>query len=711
VQSQDHLLDLNCAPCDEGDEDDCEEDDVCGEVSSEEYWDIGDVTYEYEHCGACFWYEERINKKIKSKRPIFSLCCNHGKIKFPKSTEPPQIVRQLLFGSVLEVAALVVEDFEPSRDDRDIVIESRSGQLKSINELNAAYLSLQYPIIFPYGEDGYREDIHYNGVEIPSELLDPHYYKEVQLFMMHGPCDPARNYSPCMHDGRCTKNFPKKFIGATTIDEDGYPIYRRREDGRTIKKDGIGLDNRSIKYLFKYVNKGNDCVTATFSQSANEEDSSNVDEINMYYDCRYISSSEASWRILEFPIQYRQSLAERLAFHLKNEQNVIFSDDDPINDVTNRPSARKSMFLSWFEENKEFLEARELTYAEFLLKFVWKKDSKKWEKRKTSAFSIRRIFFVPPGSGELYYLRLLLNVIRGAKIFEDLKKVNNRDHTTSRDACYALGLLDDDKEYVDSINEAKAEMTDDELRNHCLQRLKKILKGCGKSFQDFSTMPRPVYNEKQADNANRLIHDELHYNRHSLLVEHQQLVMNLRAKQKLVYEKIMAAVNEDKGEFFFLYGHGGTGKTFIWRTLSSGIRSRGNIVLTVASSDIASLLLPRVQTSHSRFAISLNPTEDATCNIKQGSPLANLIVKTKLIIWNEAPMMHRYYFKDLDHTLQDILRFKNTSSLDKPFGGKTVVLSDPISAIVDSTYPEFYCHSSDLDYLQQRAILAPTLDM
>ncbi|XP_016490040.1 uncharacterized protein LOC107809860 [Nicotiana tabacum] len=36
---------------------------------------------------------------------------------------------------------------------------------------------------------------------------------------------------------------------------------------------------------------------------------------------------------------------------------------------------------------------------------------------------------------------------------------------------------------------------------------------------------------------------------------------------------------------------------------------------------------------------------------------------------------------------------------------------DPISAIVESTYPDFFSHSSDIDYLQRRAILAPTLDM
>jgi hypothetical protein len=43
---------------------------------------------------------------------------------------------------------------------------------------------------------------------------------------------------------------------------------------------------------------------------------------------------------------------------------------------------------------------------------------------------------------------------------------------------------------------------------------------------------------------------------------------------------------------FFLHGYGGTGKTFMWRTLSTALRSKCQIVLTVASSGIASLLLP-----------------------------------------------------------------------------------------------------------------------
>ncbi|CAH9123138.1 unnamed protein product, partial [Cuscuta epithymum] len=59
--------------------------------------------------------------------------------------------------------------------------------------------------------------------------------------MMHGPCGPSRTNSPCMSNGRCTKHFPKKYNEETTIDDEGYPIYRRRDDGRTITKGEVEL--------------------------------------------------------------------------------------------------------------------------------------------------------------------------------------------------------------------------------------------------------------------------------------------------------------------------------------------------------------------------------------------------------------------------------------------------------------------------------------
>lgn len=55
-----------------------------------------------------------------------------------------------------EVAALVVGNFQENMDKRDIILQKTSGKLKRISELHPCYLPLQYPLIFPYGEDGFR---------------------------------------------------------------------------------------------------------------------------------------------------------------------------------------------------------------------------------------------------------------------------------------------------------------------------------------------------------------------------------------------------------------------------------------------------------------------------------------------------------------------------------------------------------------------------
>ena len=55
--------------------------------------------------------------------------------------------------------------------------------------------------------------------------------------------------------------------------------------------------------------------------------SSQVDEISDYQNARYISSNEAAWRILEFPIHERDPPVKQLAVHLENGQCVYFTED------------------------------------------------------------------------------------------------------------------------------------------------------------------------------------------------------------------------------------------------------------------------------------------------------------------------------------------------------------------------------------------------
>ncbi|XP_031111963.1 uncharacterized protein LOC116015936 [Ipomoea triloba] len=729
---------------------------------------------------------------------------------------------------VSEVATLVFGDLDTNMGQHDILVKTNAGTLQRITELNPSYLPLQYPLLFPYGEDGYtmveagrliyvrthqknlrcetyncltdaltrgevdpnaqgrriilpssfvggarymiqnyqdampeverflkdtncraedRPDIicrvfkmkldsliadcrknklfgSVNGViytiefqkrglphahillclekrkegtitrnldaiisvEILDKEMDTKYYTTVEEFMMHRPCGKEGMNSPCMSGNVCTKHFPNKFVETSTLDDDGYPIYRRRDTSRIVVKNGIPLDNRyvvphnrelllkyrahinvewcnqsrSIKYFFKYINKGHDRVTAEFCKSnTDKENGKVVDEINMYYDCRYISPCEAAWRLFGFDIQLRAPSVERLSFHLPGQQSVIFADDDPVENVINMPTIAHIA-------NKTYPEARALTYAEMPTRFVWKIDIRKWTPRKRG-FAIGRVFYVPPGTGDIYYLRCLLNKVRGPISFSDLMKVDGVQFGSFKDACYARGLIDDDKEYADAIQEASDWATGSHLRrlfvtllmsnsiarpdvvwdavwhllsedaqfhvrknlnmpelllseeqqqNFTLLELERLLSPLGKSLKDFPNMP--LANEECYNlAANKFIQEELCYNHDAQKVENEVLVSQLTEEQMTIYNEVLQNVDNNTRGLFFVYGYGGTGKTFLWRALPSYLRSKGDIFLNVASSGIASLLLPGWRTAHSRFAIPISINEDSTFNISQ----------------------------------------------------------------------------------------------
>lgn len=219
------------------------------------------------------------------------------------------------------------------------------------------------------------------------------------------------------------------------------------------------------------------------------------------------------------------------------------------------------------------------------------------------------------------------------------------------------------------------------MKNLALLEIEKLLRRLGHSLRDFESMPFPDVSTASGL-RNRLIHDELRYDRAALFQEHKNLLPNLTDEQRYVYDTIIDVVDSTSGGVFFVYGYGGTGKTFVWKTLSAALRSKGEIVLNVASSGIASLLLPGGRTAHSRFGIPLDPVENSTCSISQGTPLAELIVRSKLIIWDEAPMMHRYCFEALDKTLKDIMQVSNPLNRSKPFGGKTIVFGGDFRQIL-----------------------------
>ena len=160
-------------------------------------------------------------------------------------------------------------------------------------------------------------------------------------------------------------------------------------------------------------------------------------------------------------------------------------------------------------------------------------------------------------------------------------------------------------------------------------------------------------------NGNRLIQEEMSYDVSSLKRKHEILIFGLNNEQRIIYNSIMEAVATERGGMFFVYGHGGTGKTYLYRTILSGIRSKGKIALAVASSGIGALLLPGGRTAHSRFHNPINVNDDSTCDIKQRTQATELLSKTSIILWDEASMAHRNCFEAVDRTLRDILQIED----------------------------------------------------
>jgi hypothetical protein len=62
--------------------------------------------------------------------------------------------------------------------------------------------------------------------------------------------------------------------------------------------------------------------------------------------------------------------------------------------------------------------------------------------------------------------------------------------------------------------------------------------------------------------------------------------------------------------------------------------------------------------------------------------VAKLVRKANLIIWDEAPMMHRRTFEAIDRTLRDLMQLDDAQVIEKIFGGKTVVLGEDFQQIL-----------------------------
>jgi hypothetical protein len=242
---------------------------------------------------------------------------------------------------------------------------------------------------------------------------------------------------------------------------------------------------------------------------------------------------------------------ERLNYHLENEQ-VIFSDSTRIENIVRKEGIKRTKFTELMEANKKYPAARELTYGDFPTKFVWNQTQKIWKEHK-SMFSIEWLYHAHPSSGERYYLRMLLNTIKGCTSYKDIKTAHGTKYSTFKEACRAFGFLDDDNEWIECINEAAIWASGMQLRQlfmtimcHCevtdpkklweltwqvlsedmkyrrrrilnfptLIEIEKLMRQVGTSMKDYPQIEMPSA-DQLGEIGNRLINEEMSYDRDS----------------------------------------------------------------------------------------------------------------------------------------------------------------------------------------------------
>ena len=127
-------------------------------------------------------------------------------------------------------------------------------------------------------------------------------------------------------------------------------------------------------------------------------------------------------------------------------------------------------------------------------------------------------------------------------------------------------------------------------------------------------------------------------------------------EQAVAFDAILKSVTNNQGHLFFIHAAGGCGKTFLYNTIATEVRKREQVVLYVASSEIAALLLDGGRTSHSCFKIPLSINKDSVAGLKWNSYIFPVIQQTKVIIWDEVPIQHKYNIDAVDQCLRDLLK-------------------------------------------------------
>ncbi|XP_058751494.1 uncharacterized protein LOC131624562 [Vicia villosa] len=316
-----------------------------------------------------------------------------------------------------------------------------------------------------------------------------------------------------------------------------------------------------------------------------------------------------------------------------------------------------------------------------------------WKPRK-KGFTIGRLIWVPPSTGELYYLRMMLTVVKGPTTYEEIRKVGDRQYDSFRDACFAIGFLEDDREYIGAIKEASEWGS-----GHYLRKLFVVMLLSGNVNRPVFAVTILILTQQQLVNLTLMeIEKLLQLNRRSLRdfkpIPYLDDYVLEKLGNHLIYEERSYDIEAMKAEFQYLHA-----------------ALTGCCHVVVFGGDFRKILpvIPRGTRSD---------IIHATINASYIWHSVQVLTLTKNMRLTSGTSEHgRKELADFSDWLLRVgegrLGGPNDGAAKIEFPQEMLIkqFEDSIVGIVTRTYPEFLSNYHDYGYLKCRAILASTINM
>nr|XP_047141267.1 uncharacterized protein LOC101235929 [Hydra vulgaris] len=463
------------------------------------------------------------------------------------------------------------------------------------------------------------------SAEIPDQTVDPELFEIVKTCMIHGPCGILNPNSSCMKDGVCTKGFPNDFNLYTVATFNGYPHYRRLDNGRVVVIRG-----RRTSAINRTAQRDTH-LTAWFKLNSENFEARRYSYIEIPYHFVF-DGKNCKWKVRQrgsdivIVRMYKVNLSSEVFFlrllllHVKGA--LSYENLRTVNGTVFNTFRKACYQLDLLQDDIEWRNTLTEAVATGLPKQI------------RQLFSIILTLWQPGDPLHLWntfkdymvedYIHRSIPVLLAEQVaLCQIEFIINQSGKTLAD--YNLPTLD---QFLDSIPE-----NDDEDVQ---------------VFIDEANRVRPLLNDNQRN----------------------------------VADAILAALNEEPNNenkhsrLFFMDGLAGCGKTFTYNYLITETRIRHIRTATAAWTGIAATLLKNGCTLYGLFKLPVPILENSTCNETLNYIHGDFLRQVSLFLLDKASMIPKHALSAIDKLLQEIC------NNNFPFGGKVILMGGDFRQIL-----------------------------